>query len=80
MRSTWMIAATLALAFLAAQSIAMNEKADNYLENGKTAQRNGDYSKAVDQFTKAISLDPTNADAFFRRGLRTRSWAMLKRL
>ena len=69
MRSAGWIAATLALTLVAAQSMALDEKAENYLESGKAAQRTGDYNKAIDQFTRAIRVDPANADAFFRRGL-----------
>ncbi len=39
MRSAGWIAATLALTLVAVQSMALDEKAENYLESGKAAQR-----------------------------------------
>ncbi|HLG41876.1 MAG TPA: tetratricopeptide repeat protein, partial [Planctomycetota bacterium] len=35
---------------------------------GDEAYRRGDYQRAVDLFSRAIALDPQQADAYHRRG------------
>ena len=40
-----------------------------YFESGKAKFEAGDYAGAIDDYSKAIELDPNNAQAYFNRGL-----------
>ena len=42
--------------------------AAGYLDRGNRYSRNGVYHRAIDDYTKAIELDPGLADAFYNRG------------
>ena len=46
--------------------------ANETFERGRAALANGDFDSAVMLLSEAIRLDPTNAAAFWRRGLRRR--------
>ena len=42
--------------------------ADGYVERGSRYGRNGVYGRAIEDFTKALELDPEHAEAFYNRG------------
>ena len=42
---------------------------DDLVSEGETAHRAGDYDNALELFNKAIALDPSNAMAWFNRGV-----------
>lgn len=42
---------------------------EDFLEKGKSKQSIGDYRGAISDYTKAIELDPENAEAYHGRGL-----------
>jgi tetratricopeptide (TPR) repeat protein len=46
----------------------MKKSAENYLEKGRAERAAGNFEKARKAFTKAIELDPNNAQAYFERG------------
>ena len=39
-----------------------------YLDRGNRYSRNGVYHKAIEDYTKAIELDPKFAEAYYHRG------------
>ena len=39
-----------------------------YFEKGFEAGNNGNHKAAIEYFSKAIELDPNNAEAYFNRG------------
>jgi len=43
--------------------------AENYLDKGVDKYNKGDYSGAIQDFNKAIELDPNDAEAYGGRGL-----------
>lgn len=45
------------------------ENAQDFVQRGNRYSRNGVYEKAVADYTQAIELDQTFADAYFNRGV-----------
>jgi len=39
-----------------------------FIDRGNRYSRNGVYHKAIEDYTKAIELDPESADAYYNRG------------
>ena len=44
------------------------ENGDQFIKNGMEKYKSRDYEEAIKEFTKAIDIDPENADAYFKRG------------
>ena len=44
-------------------------QSDGYIKRGTSFYKNGDYDKAIVEFSKAIQNSPNNADAYYTRGL-----------
>ena len=42
--------------------------ATGFIDRGNRYSRNGVYHKAIEDYTKAIELDPESADAYYNRG------------
>ena len=51
--------------------------AAGFTDRGNRYSRNGVYHKAIDDYTKAIELEPGSADAFYNRGC---SWYEVDKL
>ena len=51
--------------------------AAGFIDRGNRYSRNGVYHKAIDDYTKAIELEPGSADAFYNRGC---SWYEVDKL
>jgi len=49
--------------------IVLVQTAENYLDKGVDKYNKGDYSGAIQDFKKAIELDPNDAEAYGGRGL-----------
>lgn len=45
------------------------QTAEDYMESGKLLLKNGEISKAIEEFTKAIEIDSLNAMIFYERGM-----------
>ena len=50
------------------------ELANKYYNRGITHSESGDYDCAIEDYTKAIELDPNNSDAYYRR---SKAWLHL---
>ncbi|HRT68111.1 MAG TPA: tetratricopeptide repeat protein, partial [Bacteroidota bacterium] len=46
-----------------------NKNVKKYLDNGIAKYNEGDFNGALEQFSKAIEIDPEYADAYNNRGL-----------
>jgi len=44
------------------------QTADTYFDSGKEKYDNKDYKGAIEDFNKAIELNPNDADAYYNRG------------
>ena len=49
--------------------LVLVQTAENYLDKGVDKYNKGDYSGAIQDFNKAIELDPNDAEAYGGRGL-----------
>jgi tetratricopeptide (TPR) repeat protein len=58
----------LAFAVLLIAPAPAQESVADLLQSGLTKQRNKDYPGALADYSRAIALEPTNADAYHRRG------------
>ena len=45
------------------------EDAEIYYNQGNAYKKNGQYDKAISDFTKAIEINPKHADAYYTRGV-----------
>ena len=45
------------------------EDAPGFVNRGNGYSRNGVYDRAIEAYTKAVTLDPELADAYFNRGV-----------
>jgi tetratricopeptide (TPR) repeat protein len=45
------------------------EDAEAYYNRGKAYKKNGQYDKAISDFTKAIEINPRHAGAYYTRGV-----------
>jgi tetratricopeptide (TPR) repeat protein len=45
------------------------EDAEAYYNRGNAYKKNGQYDKAISDFTKAIEINPRHADAYYTRGV-----------
>ena len=46
-----------------------SQTAEEYFNSGLEKMKNGDFSDAIEDYTKAIELDPNYADAYINRGI-----------
>ena len=47
---------------------AMGADAQSYFDKGNSFYNEGDFDKAIADYTKAISIDPKYAEAYYNRG------------
>jgi tetratricopeptide (TPR) repeat protein len=50
------------------KTVRLDANAADHYSSGKTKLASGDYSGAIADYTKAIGLDPKNAEAYYKRG------------
>ena len=58
----------LLLLLLCVPLIGFGQTSEEYFDKGVEYGKNGDYQLAIDNFTRAIRIDPDYADAYYNRG------------